>query len=95
MNVIAFMQGRSLVNVITTGNLFQTKNDISHGVSEILYWEKILLDVINMEKPLAINRPSIDSIMDFIQNRNPMDVLTVGNSSFLMHIRASVDVYYL
>ena len=93
MNVITFIQGRSLMSVITTGNLFQTKNDIAHGVSEILYWKKILLDVINMEKPLAINRPSIDITMDFIPNRNPMDVLTVGNS-LSMHIRASVDVYY-
>ena len=48
-----------------------------------------------MEKPLTTIQPSIDTTMNFIQNRNAMNVLNVGNSPFLMYIRASVDVCYL
>ena len=57
--------------------------------------EKILLNVINMEKPLTTIQLSIDTTMNFTQNRNSVNVLNVSNSPFLMYIRASVDVYYL
>ena len=83
------------MNVITMDNLFQKKKLYTSWYIRDFILEKILLNVINMEKPLTTIQLSIDTTMNFTQNRNSVNVLNVSNSPFLMYIRASVDVYYL
>lgn len=60
--------------------------------------QEVLVGVINMEKSFAIIHPSLHTTMDFIQKRNPMNALNMGNPALVthisLHIRARVGVYY-